>query len=99
MEWHEIITYNDLPEYGKYVIVIGRDKRTYDIESYHICCMDDGEDGYEFIKYGTFKWLTESGSSIQDVKYWCEIPTFIEPKTYKRIQKINKIKEKYGSKI
>ena len=92
MEWHEVKTYKDLPEYGKYVIVIGTDKKMYGRETHHVCCMDDLEDGIDFSKTGFFYWLTENGASISDVKYWCEIPNFIEPKIYKRIQKINKIR-------
>ena len=96
MEYHEIKTYGDLPEFGKYVIVIGTDKNMYNMESYHICCIDDGEDGFEFKTSGYFIWITENGTKISDVKYWCEIPTFIEPKIYKRIKIINKIRKKYG---
>lgn len=98
-EWKIIETYNDLPEYGKYVMVLGKDIRIYNKETYHICCIDDNEDGYEFNKTGYFNWLREDGVKIHDVKYWCDIPMFIEPKIYKRIQKINKIKKNYGYKI
>jgi len=94
MEWHEIKVFGDLPKYGKLVVVLGKDNKMYGDESYHICCMDDLEDGYDFRNTGFFYWLTENGAKITDVFYWCDIPTFIEPKIYKRILKINKIREK-----
>lgn len=90
--WKEIKTYNDLPEYGKYVIVLGVDDRIYGIERPHICCMDDCEDGMEFRQTGYFHWLKEDGCRIKNVKFWCEIPKFIHPDIQNRINKINKIK-------
>lgn len=71
---NKIETYNDLPSYGKYVLVYGVDKRQYDIPRWHVCVMDDLEDGLEFIENKYFMWLTENGSHIQDVTHWTELP-------------------------
>lgn len=84
---------------NSHLIVLGKDCKTYNSESTHICCMDDGEDGYEFTQTGFFNWITENGTKISDVKYWCEIPIFIEPLIFNRVNKINKIRKKYGNKI
>ena len=64
----------DLPEYGKYVLVNGIDKRAYNERRWHVCIMDDLEDGIEYREDGTFYWLTENGTKIEDVTYWCELP-------------------------
>lgn len=71
---NRIEKYSDLPEYGKYVLVLGTDKNMYDIINYHVCEMNDLEDGVDFAKSGKFYWLTESGRKIEDVTHWAELP-------------------------
>lgn len=73
MNWNSIRSCKDLPEYGKYVLVIGRDEKTYNNIAPHICCMDDLEDGMEYLETGYFHWLTENGTRIVEVYKWCEI--------------------------
>ena len=70
----KIKKYSDLPEYGKFVLVCGVDKQMYDIRRWHVCEMNDLEDGVDFNKNGTFYWLTENGTSIKEVTHWCELP-------------------------
>lgn len=77
-EIHKIEDRNDLPEFGKYVLVFGTDKKTYNIPNWHVCMMDDCEDGYEYIENGYFHWLTENGTNIEDVTHWCELPELIK---------------------
>lgn len=73
----KIETYADLPPYGKYVLVSGIDKKQYGIRRWHVCEMNDLEDGVEFKENGNFFWLTEKGTKIEDVTHWCELPTLV----------------------
>lgn len=68
-----------LPKYGEYVLVIGVNKKTYADKAFHVCCMDDLEDGCEFMETGLFSWLTESGNRIEDVIAWMPIPKTTKP--------------------
>jgi hypothetical protein len=70
----EIKIYADLPEYGKYVLVYGIDKNQYGLPRWHVCEMNDLEDGMEFKENGHFYWLTESGRKIDEVTKWCYLP-------------------------
>jgi hypothetical protein len=72
----KIETCGDLPEYGKYVLVNGINKQMYGIRRWHVCEMDDLEDGLDFRETGQFFWLTENGTKIDDVTHWCELPLF-----------------------
>lgn len=69
--------YKDLPEYGRYVLVNGVDEQQYGIRNWHVCEMNDLEDGMEFKENGTFYWITESGRKIENVTHWCELPKLI----------------------
>ncbi len=69
-----IKTHTDLPEYGKYVLVNGINKKQYGIRKWHICEMNDLENGVEFKESGFFLWLTENGINIEEVTHWCELP-------------------------
>jgi len=91
MEWNKIECYNDLPQYGKYVMVLGIDNNMYDLENVHICMMDDLEDGFDFRYNGTFYWLTENGTKITNVNFWCEIPSYINKSLVIRKKKIKKL--------
>jgi hypothetical protein len=73
----KIETYADLPEYGKYVLVSGVDNMQYDIRRWHVCEMNDLEDGMDFKENGQFFWLTEKGTKIEEVTYWCELPPLV----------------------
>jgi len=73
----KIETYLDLPEYGKYVLVSGVDNKQYGVRMWHVCEMNDLEDGLDFRDKGQFFWLTEKGTKIEDVTYWCELPTLV----------------------
>ena len=73
----KIETYADLPEYGKYVLVSGIDKKQYDVRRWHVCEMNDLEDGLDYRDKGQFFWLTEKGTKIEDVTHWCELPTLV----------------------
>jgi hypothetical protein len=73
----KIETYADLPPYGKYVLVSGIDKKQYGIRRWHVCEMNDLEDGVEFRENGNFLWLTEKGTKIEDVTHWCELPALV----------------------
>jgi hypothetical protein len=73
----KIETYADLPEYGKYVLVSGVDKMQYDIRRWHVCEMNDLEDGLDYRDKGQFFWLTEKGTKIEEVTHWCELPTLV----------------------
>lgn len=73
----KIETFNDLPEYGKYVLVSGIDHSQYGERNWHVCEMNDLEDGVDFISKGDFYWLTESGKKIDNVTHWCELPNII----------------------
>jgi hypothetical protein len=73
----KIETYADLPEYGKYVLVSGIDKMQYDVRGWHVCEMNDLEDGLDFRDKGQFFWLTEKGTKIEEVTYWYELPTLV----------------------
>lgn len=66
--------FKDLPEYGTYVLVYGKDEKMYDQMSFHVACMDDLEDGCEFTENGNFNWLTEAGRKITNVTHWTELP-------------------------
>ena len=70
----EIKTHSDLPPYGKYVLVSGIDKKQYGVRSWHVCEMNDLEDGLDYRDKGEFFWLTESGRKIEDVTHWVELP-------------------------
>jgi len=45
----------------------------YNIRRWHVCVMDDLEDGYGYAN-GIFYWLTENGTKIEDVTHWTELP-------------------------
>ncbi|MSX08863.1 MAG: hypothetical protein F2801_22015 [Actinobacteria bacterium] len=102
--WKEIITNVDLPEYGKYVLVLGIDRRQYSSTNYHVCYMDDMADGVEFMKNGNFYWLTENGTEIKYVRFWKEIEEIPlknywlikyeeeDKKTYKKIKYYSEIR-------
>ena len=74
MDIKKIETYSDLPEYGSYVYVNGVDKKTYGIRMWHVCEMNDLEDGLNFRDTGQFYWLTENGTRIEEVTHWCNLP-------------------------
>jgi SepF-like predicted cell division protein (DUF552 family) len=74
----EIKTYSDLQQYGKYVLVNGIDENQYAIRGWHVCEMNDLEDGVEFIEKGNFYWLTEKGTHITQVTHWMELPNLNE---------------------
>lgn len=74
MEVKKIKKYKDLPKYGTYVAVSGVDEEQYGIRRWHICEMNDLEDGMEFKESGMFYWLTEKGTSITQVTHWFELP-------------------------
>jgi len=78
-EW--ISVEDRLPEYGKYVLVVGTNRMQYDIKRHHVCEMNDLEDGIEFKENGQFYWLTESGRRIDKVTHWMPLPQ--APKTPK----------------
>jgi len=63
-----------LPEYGKFILVIGTDDKQYGIERCHVCEMNDLEDGIEFKQTRQFYWLTESGRKIDKVTHWQQLP-------------------------
>ena len=65
---------DDLPEYGKYVLVYGIDEKQYGIRRWHVCEMDDLEGGFDFKENGEFYWLTENGTKIDEVTHWTELP-------------------------
>jgi hypothetical protein len=71
----KIETREDLPEYGKYVLVNGIDPLMYGTRGWHVCEMNDLEDGVEFSWNGYFKWLTEKGTEIDEVTHWMELPS------------------------
>jgi hypothetical protein len=73
----KIENYSDLPEYGKYVLVSGIDQKTYGIRRWHVCEMNDLEDGMDFSEKGQFFWLTENGTKIEDVTHWIDLPSLI----------------------
>ena len=73
----KIETYTDLPLYGKYVLVSGIDKKQYGIRRWHVCEMNDLEDGLDYRDKGQFFWLTEKGTKIEDVTHWCELPALV----------------------
>lgn len=75
MKVKEIKTYADLPPYGTYVGVSGIDEKQYGIRRWHICEMNDLQDGMEFQESGEFLWLTENGTSITQVTHWFTLPT------------------------
>ena len=70
----KIKTAEDLPPYGVYVLVKGTDEKQYGIKRWHVCEMNDLEDGMEFKENGKFIWMTESGRQITDVTEWCMLP-------------------------
>ena len=70
----KIKTAADLPPYGVYVLVKGTDEAQYGIKSWHVCEMNDLEDGIEFAENGSFEWLTEKGTKITGVTEWCWLP-------------------------
>jgi hypothetical protein len=73
----KIETYADLPLYGKYVLVSGIDKKQYGTRQWHVCEMNDLEDGMDFKENGQFFWLTEKGTKIEEVTHWCELPPLV----------------------
>ena len=73
----KIETYADLPEYGSYVLVSGIDKKQYGVRRWHVCEMNDLEDGLDYRGKGQFFWLTEKGTMIEEVTHWCELPTLV----------------------
>jgi hypothetical protein len=77
-KWKKIILYSDLPTYGNYVLVIGKNKRQYDQINIHVACMDDLEDGMDFRESGKFYWLTENGIRIEEVTHWMALPDIPE---------------------
>ena len=70
----KIKTGEDLPPYGVYVLVKGTDEKQYGIKRWHVCEMNDLEDGMEFKENGKFIWMTESGRQITGVTEWCWLP-------------------------
>lgn len=66
----------NLPEYGKDVLVIGKNNKMYGDAKMHVCSMDDLEDGMDFKENGDFYWLTENGTKIEDVTHWTELPDY-----------------------
>jgi len=74
MKINKIETYQDLPKYGKYVLVSGINKGMYDVRRWHVCEMNDLEDGLDYRDKGHFFWLTEKGTKIDEVTHWCELP-------------------------
>ena len=44
------------------------------IRRWHVCEMNDLEDGMDFEKNGNFLWLTERGTKIEEVTHWFELP-------------------------
>jgi len=71
---NKIESNSDLPEYGKFVLVYGKDESTYGEFQFHVCEMNDLEDGLDFQEKGEVYWLTEAGKKIEDVQYWQELP-------------------------
>jgi len=67
-------TDKELPEYGKYVCVYGTDNKMYGIPRWHVCEMNDLEDGVEYSQNGIFYWLTEAGTKIDNVTKFFELP-------------------------
>ena len=92
--WTEIKTYGDLPEYGKFVLVYGVDNKMYGIKKHHVCEMNDLEDGVDFRSKGFFYWLTESGSKIEDVSHWMELPHYPNDLRIRQL-KIEELKKKH----
>ena len=70
----KIKTFEDLPEYGKFVLVKGVDEKQYGVENFHVCEMNDLEDGMDYKEKGIFYWLTENGTEISNVKEWSYLP-------------------------
>jgi hypothetical protein len=70
----KIKTNLDLPQYDQYVLVYGIDQKQYGLPNWHVCKMNDLEDGMEFQEKGKFFWLTENGTLIQDVTHWSKLP-------------------------
>ena len=77
MNLTEIKKFSDLPNYGEYVLVNGVDKKQYGLRAWHVCEMNDLEDGMDFMEDGSFYWLTENGTKITDVTHWCKLPTLV----------------------
>jgi hypothetical protein len=73
----KIETCADLPPYGKYVLVSGIDKKQYGTRQWHVCEMNDLEDGMDFKENCQFFWLTEKGTKIEEVTHWCELPALV----------------------
>jgi hypothetical protein len=67
-------TNGELPVYGTYVLVSGINSKTYGVRGWHVCEMNDLEDGMDFKEKGKFYWLTENGTKIEKVIAWCELP-------------------------
>jgi len=74
--WKEIKTYADLPEYGTYVLAVGKDNSQYGVKRQHVVAMDDLEDGLDFRNNGEFFWLTENGTKIEEVTHWMPLPSY-----------------------
>jgi len=74
MKINKIEKYSDLPKYGEFVLVSGIDNKTYGIRQWHVCEMNDLEDGLDFKEKGQFYWLTENGSKIEEVSHWVGLP-------------------------
>jgi hypothetical protein len=74
MKINEIGHNKNLPPYGLYVVVSGIDEKQYGIRRWHVCEMNDLEDGMEFKENGNFYWLTEKGTNITSVTHWFELP-------------------------
>ena len=73
MKW--ISVEDRLPEYGTQILVYGIDKAMYGVKKFHVCEMDDLEDGMEFQESRSFYWLTEKGTKIDNVTHWTPLPT------------------------
>jgi hypothetical protein len=69
---------DQLPTYGIYVLVFGRDKKMYDIPRVHVCEMNDLEDGFDFNYNGFFYWILECGRRIEEVTHWRPLPSYPE---------------------
>ena len=68
-----IITDPNLLIFGKYYLVCGIDKGVDNVRRWHVCSMDDLEDGVDYNKNGSFNWYTESGRKILDVYPYCYV--------------------------
>ena len=64
-----------LPLFGEFVLVYGVDKKVYGNKEWHVCSIDDLEDGIDFHNGGTWYWLKEDGTKIENVTHWTYLPS------------------------